>query len=102
MRVCVGFSDGQVLDSAADMTAVVTPGMPVLMYSGGVSALSGTPALRSESRWWVSPLPPAGPVQFTVLLPGSPESAGAASIDAARITSAAERSEVLWPEVGAG
>jgi hypothetical protein len=53
---------------------------------------------RAESGWWVSPLPPPGPVGFTVFLQGAAEPSGTAVIDADPIIAAARRSQALWPE----
>ena len=96
-RVAVGFADGAVADSTAPMRRV-TPGEPVLRFAGGDSAIgSYLPVLRAESRWWVSPLPPPGPVEFRVFLHGAAELDGTASMDAGVIVEAAARSQVLWP-----
>jgi hypothetical protein len=51
-----------------------------------------------SSRWWVWPLPPAGPVDFVCEWPvfGIPETR--TTLDATPILDAARRSLQLWPE----
>ncbi len=94
-RIVVGFADGAVADSV--MTRV-SPGEPVLQFAGGDSGIgSYLSVLRAESRWWVSPLPPPGPVEFRIFLHGAAEPDGTASMDASAILEAAARSQVLWP-----
>jgi hypothetical protein len=62
------------------------------MFLGGGSPRS------SLSRWWVWPLPPAGPLEFVCEWPllGIPESR--AGLDAQSILDAAGQSIRLWPE----
>jgi hypothetical protein len=96
-RIVVGFPGGKSADSAATMTGDVAPGEPAVRFSGGDSAIrSYSPVLRAESRWWVTPLPPPGLVEFSVFLHGAAEPDGSASLDAAVIIEAAGRSQVLW------
>ena len=98
-RIVVSFPGGRTADSVASMTGV-TPGEPVLSFAGGDSVIPAyAPALRAESRWWVSPLPGPGQVDFSVFLRGAAEPDGTASMDAAGIIDAASRSQVLWPGV---
>jgi hypothetical protein len=102
-RLQVEFFDGRVVDSMVSMSSQVTAPEPVLLFSGGQSNIhdySSNP--RCESRWWVSPLPPPGPVTFTLFLRGAADPAGTTRMDAALITQAAVQSEVLWtlPENG--
>jgi hypothetical protein len=81
------------------MTERVTPGDAVLRFSGGESGIrNNSPNARCESWWWVSPLPPPGPVEFAIFLHGSPGPTGTARIDASQITSAAAKAEILWSE----
>jgi hypothetical protein len=102
-RIAVGFADGTAADSVACMTGRVTPEEPVLVFAGGDSVvLSDAPVLRAESRWWVSPLPRPGLVEFSVYLHGATEPDGTASMDAAGILEAAARSRVLWPAPAEG
>jgi len=96
-RIVVGFADGTAADSLVPMRRV-TPGEPVLRFAGGDSVIgSYLPVLRAESRWWVSPLPPPGPVEFRVFLHGAAGPGGTASMDAGAIVEAAARSQMLWP-----
>jgi len=62
----------------------------VLRYSGGRSHVPGQPGEpRDESRWWTSPLPPPGPVEFTLFPDGVTGPAHSACLDAALIVQAA-------------
>jgi len=95
-RIVVGFADGTVADSLSMVK--VTRGEPVLRFAGGDSGIGPyLPVLRAESRWWVSPLPPPGPVEFRVFLHGAAGPGGTASMDAGAILEAAARSQMLWP-----
>jgi hypothetical protein len=101
-RVCVGF-DGVVVDSAGVESWRFIPGQPLLRDCGwSSSVLVGQLNPRHVSRWWVSPLPVAGPVEFTVSLPGRAGWQGSARMDAGQITGAARRSAVLWAEAEPG
>ena len=96
-RIVVGFA-GRTADSVACMNREVTQGEPVVRFAGGDAGIpTYAPVLRAESRWWVSPLPPPGPVEISVFLPGSDAPSGTASLDAAEILAAAGRSRTLWP-----
>jgi hypothetical protein len=102
-RLRVEFSDGRVADSLVKSRERPKPGDLVLRFSGGTSQIHGYDLVpRSESRWWVSPLPPPGPVEFTVFLQGAAEPSGTARVDAGLITEAAGRSQVLWPGTETG
>lgn len=97
-RVAVSFPGGKPADSLVSMSGVDIPGEPVLRFAGGESViLANAPMLRAESRWWVSPLPPPGPVEFRLSLPGAAGPSGSASMDAAAIIAGAGRSQTLWP-----
>jgi hypothetical protein len=97
-RIVVGFPGGKSADSADSMTRNAVPGAPTLRFCGGDSAIrSYFPVLRAESRWWVTPLPPPGVVDFSVFLRGAAEPDGSATMAAAVIIEAAGRSQVLWP-----
>jgi len=99
-RVGVSFADGRAADSLACMTGTALPGDLVVRFSGGDSGVQSYDQVwRAESRWWVSPLPPPGPVEFSVALSGAVVADGAASLDAGLVIEAAGRSVVLWPGV---
>ena len=74
-RLQVGFPDGRVTDSAASQIGPPSPAGPVLEFAGEGGGRDGG-YLRHESRWWVSPLPPAGPVDIAVYLRVRPSPAG--------------------------
>ena len=99
----IGFSDGRTAGSGDGMAGRLTPPDIRLNYSGEISPLrSNAPRLTVESCWWVSPLPPEGPVHFAVTLPGLPGGAGIAALDASLITAAASQSSPLWPDAPSG
>jgi hypothetical protein len=64
----------------------------VFVQNGG-----GGGELSLDQSYWVSPLPPEGPMTFVLAWPafGMPESR--TDLDSAAIRAAAERSHVLWP-----
>jgi hypothetical protein len=98
-RIRVTYADGQMADSAAWMSGEQAPGRLLLRFDGGGSVIRDYFQVpRAESRWWVSPLPPPGPVGFTVFLQGAAEPSGTAAMDADPIIAAARRSQALWPE----
>lgn len=102
-RIQVGFSDGRTAESGDDTAGQATASGIVLNYSGGFPSLrSNAPVLTAESCWWVSPLPPDGPVHFAITLPEFPggthsAAVGRAELDASLITAAASKSSPLWP-----
>lgn len=101
-RLQVRFSDGQAADSKTRMHDRAAD-EPVLRFAGGPSEVREYhPVPRSESRWWVSPLPPPGPVEFTIFLQGAAEPTGTVRADAELITKAAARSRMLQPGTGTG
>jgi hypothetical protein len=55
---------------------------------------SGTSTVWHQD-WWCTPLPPPGPVEFEVAIPGQEAKA---SIDASLLRDAAERAFQLWPD----
>jgi hypothetical protein len=86
----IGYSDGR--RRAADMNAN-TPGHQPSGPHLGMLDGSG-----SYSRWWVSPLPPPGPVGLAVHLNGEATPAAVGDLDGAAMVSAAGRAEAVWPE----
>ncbi len=96
-RLQVTFPDGRLADSLARGAGRGTPGGLLLRFCGGDSGIRDYMAIpRCESQWWVSPLPPR-PVEFSISLPGAAAPSGTGRIDASLITSAAARSQTLWP-----
>lgn len=49
------------------------------------------------SRWWVSPLPPPGPVELAIHLNGDLNPAGTAQLDGAALVRAASAAAIVWP-----
>ena len=66
------------------------PSMSMIMSGGGRGGF--------EWRYWVSPLPPLGPLAFVCEWPAFDIEETQASIDAETIREAAGRSIQLWPE----
>jgi hypothetical protein len=103
-RLQARFSDGRVGDSLVKLPGSRIGEDAVLIYRGGTShPIFGDREQdsfrRHETSWWVSPLPPTGPLEFAVHLRDSPELAGSRTLAAEPILEAAARSQTLW---GAG
>ena len=95
-----------------------TDGFPIsVQFSDGRTAISGSPRGDSEPtgpilqsrggggnsrsqlfRWWVWPLPPAGPLEFICQWPVYGIGETRVGIDGQLIIDAARRSVQLWPE----
>jgi hypothetical protein len=95
-RFGVQFSDGgKVAGSPGDRRADrdAEPTGPVLYpFAGGGAPYSFI------SRWWMWPLPPAGPLEFVCEWPAFDIAESRVGIDAQPILDAARRSIQLWPE----
>ena len=50
------------------------------------------------SRWWVTPLPPPGPVDLAIHLNGETTPTGVGRLDGAAMARAADRAEAVWSE----
>ena len=88
----IGYPDGR--RRAADLNAN-TPhrqsrGPHLRMLDGSASDNS------SVDRWWVTPLPPPGPVELAIHLSGQAEPTGVANLDGAALAGAAAAAEVMW------
>ena len=64
----------------------------VLTPQGGGGGRQGV-----DQTYWVSPLPPDGPVTFVLAWPGFGLPESRTVVDGAAIRTAAERSQLLWP-----
>jgi hypothetical protein len=101
-RLQVRFSDGRVADSSVKTHHRPPPEEAVMIFDGGNSkpcepGTSETDAFRRhERRWWVSPLPSPGMLEFTMRMRDSSTLAGAAGCDAGPILAAASRSVPQW------
>ncbi|HEY2441557.1 MAG TPA: hypothetical protein VGI31_00330 [Streptosporangiaceae bacterium] len=51
-----------------------------------------------RSMWWVTPLPPPGAVELVIHLGGADGLTGSGLLDGARLTEAASRADVVWPQ----
>lgn len=107
-RLEMRFPDGRMADSFAKLPGRRLDGA-VMSYIGGMpSPLHARGAgprerfRRHETSWWVSPLPPPGPVELAVYLRDCPELAGTGAFDADLIRQAARRCEVQWGTGGGG
>ncbi|MCU7722605.1 hypothetical protein ODJ79_02645 [Actinoplanes sp. KI2] len=74
-------------------SATVDDGQLILTSQSG-----GGGDLTVDQSYWVSPLPPAGPVTFVLSWPGFGMPESRAEVDGALIREAAARSVELWPE----
>jgi len=107
-RLEVRFSDGRVADSLVKLPGRRVNEAAVLVYTGGTSHPRDAEDQerdsfrQHETSWWVSPLPPPGPLEFAAHLRDSGELAGTGVCAAEPILDAARRSEVQWGTRGAG
>ena len=88
----IGYPDGR--RRAADLNAN-TPhrqsrGPHLRMLDGSASENSNV------DRWWVTPLPPPGPVELAIHLSGQAEPTGVANLDGAALAGAAAAAKVMW------
>lgn len=101
-RLQMRFSDGRVGDSLVKLPGHRFNEAAILVYTGGMSHPPDAQDQerdsfrQHETRWWVSPLPPPGPLEFAAYLMDSPELAGTGGFAAELILEAARRSEVQW------
>jgi hypothetical protein len=97
-RVEVRFSDGQATDSATrdDRRAAREPVLIPDGASPGPGIADDVTYGWQESRWWVSPLPPTGPVGFAVYRLGFTQPVGVGRIDAGSVLDAAALSQTRW------
>lgn len=90
----MAYADGR--RRAADLNAntpAIQPGGPHLtLLSGDSNAAEGL----GVTRWWVTPLPPPGPIEIKIHLNGTESYTGSGHLDGAAIADAAARTQVLW------
>jgi hypothetical protein len=94
-RLLVRYSDGAAARVVENKITAAGEDL-ILRYCGEERQVNENLA-RQESMWWVSPLPPPGPVEFQIHLPAPAQVSGIARCDGTAIIQAASRSEVLWP-----
>ncbi len=90
----VRFADGRA--RAADLNACTPyeqPEGPSLTFEYDANCEGS-----NHSRWWVTPLPPPGPVSLEIHLDGQPEPSGVGHLDGQSLIDAARRAEVAWTE----
>jgi hypothetical protein len=51
----------------------------------------------ARHTWWVTPLPPPGPVELAIHLAGEEKPTGIGVLDGALVVEAAKQAEILWP-----
>lgn len=90
----VRYPDGRV--RAADLNAN-TPGRQPRGPHLQVMDATGSDGC-DVSRWWITPLPPPGPVELAVHLNGEKTPTGVGRLDGAALLSAADRAQVIWSE----
>jgi hypothetical protein len=89
-RLGIAFSTGEKAVNTEPETSSRTSGPIMKVRSGGGSLLS------REWRYWISPLPPPGPLAFVIEWPYFGVSESRTEIDAQPILDAASQSIVLW------
>ena len=97
LRFGVQFSDGHKATTVGGMRPAVgdedEPSGPVLSEGG-----SGGGGGEYESRFWLWPVPPPGPVTFVVEWPAQEIELTKQEVDASVFIEASKRSEALWAE----
>jgi hypothetical protein len=88
----IGYPDGR--RRAADLNANTPRRQPRGPYLTVLNASASDGS--SDSRWWVTPLPPPGPVELAIHLSGRAQPTGVAYLDGAALADAAARAEVVW------
>ncbi|CAJ60057.1 hypothetical protein FRAAL1398 [Frankia alni ACN14a] len=73
--------------------AAIGPPPAATLSFGGSSSVPG----RTRLRYWLRPLPPAGPVTFTTSLAARDLAESTLTVDGALIRSAVKRAIELWP-----
>lgn len=95
--LAVRFSDGRY--RAADLNANTPrhqPQGPHVRFQGGQANWTDG---WDYSRWWVTPLPPAGPVELAIHLNGDTDPTGVGCLDGDALIDAAARAQALWADV---
>lgn len=92
----IRYSDGR--SRAADLNVNTPEDLPegphLTMQDGVMHSTEGWGAIR----WWVSPLPPPGPVELAIHLNGNTRPTGVGRLDGSALARAAALAEVSWPE----
>jgi hypothetical protein len=106
-RLQARFPDSRIADSLSKTPGSRAGHGAVLVYRGGTSHpvygdRERDPFRRHDTSWWVSPLPPPGPLEFTVHLRDDPDPAGAGTLPAGPLLEAAGRSGACPGARGAG
>lgn len=93
----IRYADGRACD--AYVLRCTLPGVDDNRQSKdiNVSFISNPDEYARSTRWWVSPLPPPGPVELTIHLNGREGPVGTACLDAGVLLSAAARVEKSSP-----
>jgi hypothetical protein len=94
----VRFPDGRAC--GADLNANTWSGGNENLFVDFLYGESSDSAGVADSRWWVSPLPPPGPVELTLHLNGRAAPAGTGTLDGQMLLDAAARAELLLPASG--
>jgi hypothetical protein len=94
--LAVRFCDGRY--RAADLNANTPRDQPegphLQMQDGEANWTEGW----DISRWWATPLPPAGPVELAIHLNGAAHPSGVGYLDGTALVEAASKARALWPE----
>lgn len=91
----VEYADGRTVDSVRDDWFAMQdlPDDRLVLNPGG----GGGGGLSYDQRYWLSPLPPPGPVTFICAWPALDLPESSAECDGQMLLDAASRSLVLWP-----
>lgn len=95
LRVGIEFADGSkatVFDGHRHFATTDQPEGPALIQRGGSGGMN-----TWDVKFWVWPLPPAGPVAFIAEWPAEAIGLTRAEVDDGIIRAAAEQAEELWP-----
>jgi len=92
----VGYADGRRTANPDTSTPRRQGRRPNLIMLDGHA--SYFPEGWDVSRWWVTPLPPPGPVELAIHLNGEATPTGVGRLDGAAIVSAAARTETVWAD----
>jgi hypothetical protein len=91
----VRFADGRAC--AADLNTNTWSGGTEDLCLNFLYGEASESAGRDDSRWWVSPLPPQGPVELAIHLNGQEGPVGTGILDGYALLDAAVTVERLWP-----
>jgi hypothetical protein len=90
----IRYADGRC--RAADMNANTPSSQPAGPHLTPRNAEVSWSEGWSRSEWWVTPLPPVGPVELAIHIGGAETPTGTGLLDGTYITNAANSAVVVW------